>query len=107
MQKKNPSRSEQAHLKKAAHSLVDVHSQNTVINISPLNRYNFSVKYLLKALVNAGVFLIAKSSSKISEGFENNFFFLIAVEKWEFKRHQMKASKSHTISVWSYQKVFQ
>lgn len=74
MQKKNPSRSEQAHLKKAAHSLVYTHSQNTAINMSPLNRHNFFVKHLLQAPVNAVLFLIAKSSLKISQAFENKNF---------------------------------
>lgn len=71
MQRKNPSRSEQAHLKKAAHNLVDVDRQNTAINSSPLNRYNFFVKHLLQAPVNAVLFSIEKSSLKTSEAFEN------------------------------------
>lgn len=75
MQKKNPSRSEKAHLKKPAHNVVDMDSQNTAIIMSPLKRYNFFVKHLLQALVNAVLFLIAKSSLKTSEAFENNFVF--------------------------------
>lgn len=75
MQKKNPSRSEKAHLNKTACNVVDVDSQNSAINTSPLNRYNFFVKHLLQALVNAVLFLVAKSSLKISEAFENNFVF--------------------------------
>lgn len=75
MQKKNPSRSEKAHLKKPAHNVVDMDSQNTAIITSPLKRYNFFVEDLLQALVNAVLFLIAKSSLKISEAFENNFVF--------------------------------
>lgn len=105
MQKKNPSRSEQAHLKKAAHSLVYTHSQNTAINMSPLNRHNFFVKHLLQAPVNA--VLITKSSLKYLKPLKTKFFKKIAVEKWEFQRHHMKASKSHSISVWSHQKVSQ
>lgn len=46
-------------------------SQNMAINMSPLNRYNFFKKHLLQAPVNAVLFLIAKSSLKISEAFEN------------------------------------
>lgn len=46
-------------------------NQNTAINMSPLNTYNFFVKHLLQAPVNAVLFLIAKSSLKIPEAFEN------------------------------------
>lgn len=69
MQKKNPRR-EQAHLNKATHNLVDTDTQNTAINMSPLNRHNFFAKHFLQALVNAVLFLIAKYSLKIPEAFE-------------------------------------
>lgn len=77
MQKKNPSRSEKVHLK----NVTDGDSQNTAINTSPLNRYNFFVKHLLQAPVNAVLFLIARYSLKICEAFENNFFFLHSIRE--------------------------
>lgn len=48
-----------------------MHSQNTAIITSFLNRNNLLVKHLLQALVNAGLFLITKSSLKISGAFKN------------------------------------
>lgn len=82
-----------------------MHSQNTAIITSFLNRNNLLVKHLLQALVNAGLFLITKPSLKISGAFKNKQ--KKAVENQEFQSHQKKTSKSNTISVWSYQSLKQ